>query len=433
MSQSISPLRYPGGKAILSDLLAGVVRENQLSDAAYVEPYAGGAGAALNLLFGEHVQSILLNDIDRSIYLFWYSVLHKTTEFTKMIKGVRVSMSEWNRCREIYQSPKHTSQVKQAFAAFYLNRCNRSGIIMNGGPIGGKGQKGKWKLNDRFNKHDLIQRIARISLFKTRIGVCNEDALALLKRLCKKCDPQNTLIYLDPPYYVKGSKLYLNSYSKEDHKALASFLLKHQSFKWVLSYDNVKEVRALYCGIQNIQYKLNYSASSVRKGKEILFFSNSIKLPEYPHRFLPGRVCVFDMVPRDRATPGEIVARPLVEDTVLPGRQRGCIPVLDVCDPVSAGHHRGVTSGSLHEGEEMKRCENDGGPKCKRTISFRVCRGLNPNSMDARACRVFTGCVGASTWIMRRRGASYHVVQVKDGKCKRCEHYLHINWAEDME
>ena len=72
----------------------------------------------------------------------------------------------------------------------------------------------------------------------------NNDALFLLQQIDQL--PQNEkkhyLIYLDPPYYEHGAELYLNSYTHNDHAELASFLLNRTTIKWVLSYDNVKEI-----------------------------------------------------------------------------------------------------------------------------------------------------------------------------------------------
>lgn len=281
MATNASPLRYPGGKAVLSTFLAELIRENGLADGVYVEPYAGGAGAALNLLFGEHVREIVLNDIDRCVFSFWRAVLNQTETFTGLVRQTRITMPEWKRQRAVYRSPARQPQVELAFAGFYLNRCNRSGIMVNGGPIGGVRQTGKWKLNARFNKPELTRRIERIALYKSRIVVRNMDALAFLKTLCAECDPGRTLVYLDPPYYDKGSQLYLNYYTPDDHRALAEFLKANHAIKWVLSYDDVPEVRHLYRDVRHIHYGLNYSANSVRRGREILFFSDNIEIPDY--------------------------------------------------------------------------------------------------------------------------------------------------------
>ena len=67
-----SPLRYPGGKAKLYHLVRPILHENVGANSIYVEPFAGGAGLALKLLFRGDVDSLVLNDIDRNIYAFWY-------------------------------------------------------------------------------------------------------------------------------------------------------------------------------------------------------------------------------------------------------------------------------------------------------------------------------------------------------------------------
>src|SRR6267154_345158 len=147
-----SPLRYPGGKSAMSSLLSQVKFVNGLGRLSLAEPFAGGAGASLSLLYLEEAPDIFINDGDPAIHDFWWAVTNKTKQFLKLIAETRVSMAEWRRQRDIYRSKERVSRLRRGFAAFYLNRCNRSGIIMNGGPIGGVKQLGEWKLNARFNK-----------------------------------------------------------------------------------------------------------------------------------------------------------------------------------------------------------------------------------------------------------------------------------------
>ena len=204
-SKHYSPLRYPGGKSSLSCFLATLIKNNKIENCTYVEPYAGGAGAALTLLFLEKVDSIIINDLDKAIYSFWKAILNHTDKFVEKIQNVEISIEEWRRQKEIYRN-KRSTQLDLGFAAFYLNRTNRSGII-EGGPIGGVNQTGKWLIDARFNKADLIERIKNIASYKSRIKVSNKDGIELLKLLHTN---KNYFIYLDPPYYVKGSCLYLN-------------------------------------------------------------------------------------------------------------------------------------------------------------------------------------------------------------------------------
>jgi DNA adenine methylase len=236
-----------------------------------VEPYAGGAGAALTLLFLEKVDSIIINDLDKAIYSFWKAILNHTDKFVEKIQNVEISIEEWRRQKEIYRN-KRSTQLDLGFAAFYLNRTNRSGII-EGGPIGGVNQTGKWLIDARFNKADLIERIKNIASYKSRIKVSNKDGIELLKLLHTN---KNYFIYLDPPYYVKGSCLYLNHYKQDNHKKLSDFLNKHNKFYWVLTYDNVKEIKELYSKRRLCDFSFNYHVDRPKLGEEILVLSDKI-------------------------------------------------------------------------------------------------------------------------------------------------------------
>lgn len=202
MSEYLSPLRYPGGKASLLDFLSKIIELNEPIN-AYIEPYAGGAGAALGLLFKGHVERIILNEFDEAIYRFWHVILHNTEGFLKKINNVRISIKVWNRQKKIfynYESNKNNSDLDFAFATFFLNRCNRSGILQ-AGPIGGKRQLGEWKIDARFNKKNLAQRIKKIAAYKDRIELFNLDAVDFMKNQLTNLnlDSKKTLVYLDPP------------------------------------------------------------------------------------------------------------------------------------------------------------------------------------------------------------------------------------------
>ena len=148
-----------------------------------------------------------------------------------------------------------------------------------GGVIGGKGQKGKWSLYARFDKKSLIKRIEKIGRFRSRINLSNMDAIDFLIFLDSKIKSK-LFIYLDPPYYFKGKKLlYTNYYNEDDHLHIAK-RLRNLNQSWVLSYDNVTEIKNLYYGFYSLTYSLNYSAQNHYKGEEILFFSKDIKVPE---------------------------------------------------------------------------------------------------------------------------------------------------------
>lgn len=157
---------------------------------------------------------------------------------------------------------------------FFLNRTNRSGIL-KGGVIGGKKQDGQYKLDARFTKENLAKRIEKVGQYKDRINIYNLDALALLKQVDQLL-PSNSLIYLDPPYYVKGQGLYRNYYNHQDHVEIRNVLDSVQS-KWIVSYDNCSEIKQIYKGYHQEDYELNYSAYYKTKGSEVMIYCDSMK------------------------------------------------------------------------------------------------------------------------------------------------------------
>ncbi|MBA7671775.1 hypothetical protein ES703_79938 [subsurface metagenome] len=277
-SRYYSPLRYPGGKGKIASYIKLLLECNYLLDGYYVEPYAGGASVAIDLLLNEYVTEIHINDIDRAVFAFWHTVLNDTDRLCERISDAQLSIDEWKKQRSIYRNPGSHSMFELGFATFYLNRTNRSGIL-TGGPIGGYEQNGPWLIGARFTKEDLIKRIRNISGHKDRIHLYNEDAIALTKRLTRVL-PRKTFYYLDPPYYGKGKELYVNFYSHQDHVDIANTLFNLEDKYWLISYDNVTVIRELYCQYRQQQFTLNYSATEPKKGSEVLIFSNSLVVPE---------------------------------------------------------------------------------------------------------------------------------------------------------
>jgi len=275
MAKFNSPFRYPGGKSILSKTISKLLKDNNLYDSTYIEPYAGGAGAALNLLYTESVSEIVINDLDRAIYSAWYSILNHTEDFVKKIENTPITVDERIKQKDIY-SNKNSSILDLGFATFFLNRTNRSGIL-NAGVIGGNQQLGKWKIDARFNKEKLIERIEKVSLYKDRIKLFNLDGIDLLKKYRKE---NNFFIYLDPPYVNKGSVLYMNSFNIQDHKELANYIKENLSEKyWLVSYDNTRIIKELYNDFRIKEFSISYSAAKFQKGKEVFIFSDQINNP----------------------------------------------------------------------------------------------------------------------------------------------------------
>lgn len=276
MPATNTPLRYPGGKSQTSNVITSIIRENQLILGDYAEPFAGGAGVACTLLLKNIVSNIHLNDIDKAIYSFWKTSIFETDAFCKLIEGTDINIDEWHKQKSIKDNPSST-ELELGFSTFFLNRTNRSGII-KGGVIGGKDQAGKYKIDCRFHKTNLIKKIRKLASLRDRIKLHNLDALQFIEQILP-LTPTKTLVNIDPPYYKKGPALYESHYQPNDHKKLAGAIPNIEQ-KWLVTYDNATEIKELYNDYPNLNWSLNYSAQKKCKELELFIFDPRLVIPE---------------------------------------------------------------------------------------------------------------------------------------------------------
>lgn len=274
-----SPLRYPGGKASFTSFLDDVILLNDLQGCKYYEPYAGGAGAALGLLMSGAVSELFLNDADIRIFAFWRSLLTDSDRFIETIQSVHLTIDEWYRQKEINQNPDKFSLYEVGFSTFFLNRCNHSGVL-NGGPIGGIDQKGKWKIDARFHRENLKKRILNIRKISPSIHISQMDAIEFLQKIIREDKGCQNLIYLDPPYVVKSRDLYMDTYQEKDHIELSEFITSHQKAFWIMSYDYSDFIFKLYANKCNLQaVPIQYSLQNKRQTLELLISPWHLHLP----------------------------------------------------------------------------------------------------------------------------------------------------------
>lgn len=276
MSRYNTPLRYPGGKQKLAPFVAEIIEENGLAGGHYVEPYAGGAGVACELLLNGIVSHIHLNDSCSAVHAFWKSVLSHTDELCDRISSASLSVREWRRQRAILADRVNQSTIDLGFALFYLNRVNRSGII-SGGLIGGLAQVGEWRMDARFPRLELVRRVESIARYRKVIHLRNWDAEKFISQYIPRLPPA-TLVYCDPPYFDKADRLYTNHYKEDDHARIAG-TIQAIDRPWIVSYDAAPQILENYSRRRGFVYGLQYNAARAYMGSEVFFFSDLLSVP----------------------------------------------------------------------------------------------------------------------------------------------------------
>lgn len=268
-----SPLRYPGGKGKLAPFMRLMINKMNIKNGTYIEPFAGGAGVALMLLMEGYVDDIVINDYDKAIYSVWRAIIGESENFVDRILYTPVNIDEWKKQKEIYVEQNKKYSLDLAFATFFLNRTNRSGIL-KGGPIGGFEQTGNYGIDARYNAEKLVERIRKIAKNKKHIKVYNKEIVSFIENILPNYN-QNTLTYFDPPYFNKGPELYKNFFGLEDHAKIAQLILNEVPGNWIITYDDTPEIIELYKRQCIRRYDLNYSAANTGKSSEVIVFNDN--------------------------------------------------------------------------------------------------------------------------------------------------------------
>ena len=278
-----SPLRYPGGKSKLYGFIEAIIASQDKSINTYIEPFAGGAGIGISLLLNEKVENIIINDLNKGVYSFWRAICTETDKFLSLLEKTSINKETYLIQKNIYQSSNKYS-LEYGFSTFFLNRTNYSGIL-DSGPIGGMEQTGNFKMDARYNKDILAEKIKKISKYKHNIKIYNKDIIIFNNTIVTKTN--DAFVYYDPPYYIKGKNLYTNFLEHTDHINIHNSI-KSVKQPWILTYDNASEIASIYKDSKAYEFTLSYSVNSknVRKATELMYMSDSNFIKAIPTTIL---------------------------------------------------------------------------------------------------------------------------------------------------
>lgn len=276
----LSPLRYPGGKRRLAPYVAAALAENGLRPGLFIEPYAGGASVALELLHFDLVDRVVLGDRDPLITAFWQTVVDDVEWLCKQVEEIELDLVTWERMKR----GRFRSRRSLALACLYLNRTSFNGSLhRRAGPIGGKAQAGDYAIGCRFPRERLIRRLRACAAMRDRIDVVPaQDAMQTLRETRERAHREEVSVffYLDPPFWAKSELLYRQSFSELDHERLAE-ALHWVADPYLLSYDAASEIVELYSGHRTVttaEIELLYTGSARSAGHELVI-SNLDRLP----------------------------------------------------------------------------------------------------------------------------------------------------------
>ncbi|MBX7540489.1 DNA adenine methylase [Qipengyuania sphaerica] len=271
-----SPFRYPGGKAVLTPKIYDALSCSDCEISGYAEPYAGGAGAAIELLAQNVVDRLYLNDADPRIFAAWNAILDHNSQFIDRIRDTEITIDNWRRMHQLVADPRTAdSEFDLGFATFFMNRTNRSGIILGAGPVGGYEQSGKWKLDARFYRETMIKRVEFFADKREIIITSNMDGVKFLRSF-KAPLARSTFFFIDPPYVTAGSRLYLNTMNEKKHRELSSALKRKKSIKnWMMTYDDHPLIHEIYSHAEVGSFPIRYSLQKKYNERELLITPRS--------------------------------------------------------------------------------------------------------------------------------------------------------------
>lgn len=278
----LSPLRYPGAKRRLAHYVQEVIRLNGLAPKLFVEPFAGGASVALQLLQDGLVDKVALGEKDTLVASFWKTVFSEPDWLIGQLERVTVNLETWDR----FRSRIPPTRRERALACIFLNRTSFSGILApTSGPLGGRRQASKYKIDCRFPVATLAKRIRQCAALGDRVlFVHRGDWAATLRRAeSEGLDDGDVFFYFDPPFYRNAERLYRCYFSDDEHRALheRATSLRHP---WLMSYDPATFIIDLYNsnGDGPKHVDLLYSASGTEKPRRAreLIITNVSYLPK---------------------------------------------------------------------------------------------------------------------------------------------------------
>ena len=255
-----SPLRYPGGKTRACKILDTIV--NKYFDIkqfnTILSPFIGG-GSFEFYMQNKYNLKIIANDKFTPLYNFWnQSKLNNNELCEKLYKNNDISKEKFQDYRTIIMN--ETNDLIQAYYYFIINRCSFSGATLSGG----------------FSKEASVKRFTTSSIDRIKqLNLSNVDFYNKDFEEFINDNTSNTLIFLDPPYYLEeNSKLYgCNGDMHETFTHNKLYEIISTKKNWIMTYNNCDYIRTLYKDFTILDAEWSYGMNKSKQSSEIIIIS----------------------------------------------------------------------------------------------------------------------------------------------------------------
>jgi DNA adenine methylase len=259
-SKAKSFLGWVGGKSQLTSTIIPLIPPHK----AYVEVFAGAAW----MLFRKPPSEVeIINDLNRDLTTLYRVVQNHLEEFLRYFKWVLVSREEFDRFKQL--DPAQMTDIQRAARFFYLIKGGFGSRLTN--PSFGISATQKPRINLLRLEEDLSDAHLRLS----RVFIDNRPYEQVIQRF----DKPGTFFYIDPPYWDCEDYYGKGLFAKPDFERLHALLAAAKG-RWIVSINDVPEIRALFKGFHIKPVSTSYSvAAGDRKPVTELLIAN-FKLPK---------------------------------------------------------------------------------------------------------------------------------------------------------
>lgn len=249
----VSPVAgYVGGKKQLARRIIG--RIGEIEHTIYAEPFVGMGGVFLRRPNRPKTEAI--NDASRDIATFFRVLQRHYQALLDMLKWQVTSRAEFERLAK--QDPETLTDLERSARFLYLQR------LTFGGKIAGRSFGIDTNSAARF---DITRLVPMLEAVHERLAGVWVDCLPW-QEFIRRWDRPGTLFYLDPPYWGTEHYYGRDMFGRDDFAELSRALQGLQG-RFILSLNDVPEVRELFAWASIESVELSYQAGGARATKRV--------------------------------------------------------------------------------------------------------------------------------------------------------------------